>query len=149
MAINPDQKIYEISFLINPLTTEDKVGEDVAVLREIIEKNGGFIMGEEPAKMQKLSYPIKFKSGSKSSDFDSAYFCWMKFYVTPSSIENIKKAIDLNDKIIRHMITDVTKDKTPQSAHASSKRSTQTVKEEKEDIKPEQIDEKLEEMLNK
>ena len=54
-----DNKIYEINYLITPLVPEDKVVEEIAVFRKIIEDNKGFVVGEDQAKMQKLSYSIK------------------------------------------------------------------------------------------
>lgn len=149
MTMDSGQKTYEISFLINPLVSEDDIGGEVAKLRETIEKNGGFVMGEEPARMQKLSYSMKLKSGAKSNNFDSAYFGWMKFYSKPESVEGIKKSTDANENIIRHLITDAMKESATQPQVAAGIKRAAPVKEVKEDIKPEQIDEKLEEMLNK
>ena len=57
--MDKDNKIYEINYLMTPLIPEDKVAENVAVFRKIIEDNKGLVVGEDQLKMQKLSYPIK------------------------------------------------------------------------------------------
>ena len=54
-----NNKIYEINYLMTPLIPEDRVAEETAVFRKIVEDNKGFVVGEDQPKMQKLSYAIK------------------------------------------------------------------------------------------
>ena len=84
-----DNKTYEINYLMTPLLPEDKLAEETAVLRKVIEDNKGFVVGEDQPKTQKLSYPIK--------KFDSAYYGWFKFSAGAESIDNIKNGFDKND----------------------------------------------------
>ena len=146
-----DNKIYEINYLMTPLIPEDKVAEDVAVFRKIIEDNKGFVVGEDQPKTQKLSYPIK--------KFDNAYYGWFKFSAGAESIDNIKNGFIGNEKILRALVTEAGKENIAQFAprHGLPVRqagaggvktegvSSETA--EKVEIKPEQIDQKLEEIL--
>lgn len=142
--MDKDNKIYEINYLMTPLIPEDKVAEDVAVFRKIIEDNKGFVVGEDQAKMQKLSYSIK--------KFDNAYYGWFKFSVGAEFVDNIKNSFNKNEKILRSLITEAGKENiakfAPRHGVGEAKlegSSSETA--EKVEIKPEQIDEKLAEIL--
>lgn len=142
--MNKDNKTYEINYLMTHLLPEDKVAEEVFVLRKIIEDNKGFVVGEDQPKMQKLSYPIK--------KFDSAYYGWFKFSAEAESIDNIKNGFNKNEKILRAMVTEAEKEN---AAHFAPRHGVGAIKSEgaplgtaeKVEIKPEQIDEKLAEIL--
>ena len=139
-----DNKIYEINYLMTPLIPEDKVAEETAVFRKIVEDNKGFVVGEDQPKMQKLSYAIK--------KFDNAYYGWFKFSAGAESIDNIKNSFNKNENILRALITEAGKENVAQfaprhgiGAVKTEGSSAETL--EKVEIKPEQIDEKLAEIL--
>ena len=139
-----DNKTYEINYLMTPLLPEDKVAEETAVLRKIIEDNKGFVVGEDQPKTQKLSYPIK--------KFDSAYYGWFKFSAGAESIDNIKNGFNKNEKILRALVTEAGKENIAQFAlrygvAMPKSEAVSSEKAEKVEIKPEQIDEKLAEIL--
>lgn len=141
-----ENKTYEINYLITPLIPEDNVVAEVAVFRKIIEDNKGLVLGEDNVKMQRLSYAIK--------KFDNAYFGWFRFSVGTDAVDNIKKGFSKNEKVLRALITEVGKDNVAQfaprniSGTAKTGDATSEIAE-KVEIKPEQIDEKLEEILKK
>ena len=139
-----ENKTYEINYLMTPLLPEDKVAEETAVLRKIIEDNKGFVVGEDQPKTQKLSYPIK--------KFDSAYYGWFKFSAGAESVDNIKNGFNKNEKILRALVTEAGKENiaqfTPRYGSVAPKpEAVSSEKAEKVEIKPEQIDEKLAEIL--
>ena len=139
-----ENKTYEINYLMTPLLPEDKVAEETAVLRKIIEDNKGFVVGEDQPKTQKLSYPIK--------KFDSAYYGWFKFSAGAESIDNIKNGFNKNEKILRALVTEAGKENIAQFAlrygvAMPKSEAVSSEKAEKVEIKPEQIDEKLAEIL--
>lgn len=155
--MDKDNKTYEINYLLTPLVPEDKIAEETAVLRKIIEDSKGFVVGEDQPKMQRLSYSIK--------KFDRGHYGWFKFSAGAEFIDNIKNGFDKNEKILRALITEAGKESVaqfatrygrPVSAPPSDRRqatgaakpedlSSETA--EKAEIKPEQIDQKLEEIL--
>jgi len=142
--MDKENKTYEINYLITPLIPEDKVAEEAAVLRKIIEDNKGFVVGEDQPKTQKLSYPIK--------KFDSAYYGWFKFSAGAESIDNIKNGFNKNEKILRALVTEAGKENIAQFAlrygvAMPKSEAVSSEKAEKVEIKPEQIDEKLAEIL--
>lgn len=146
-----DNKTYEVNYLMTPLIPEDKVAEGVAVLRKIIEDNKGFVVGEDQPKMQKLSYAIK--------KFDNGYYGWFKFSAGAEYVDNIKNGFNGNEKILRALIAEVGKESAAQfaprhrpparqaGAMTAKKEGSLLESAEKVEIKPEQIDQKLEEIL--
>ena len=139
-----ENKTYEINYLMTPLLPEDKLAEETAVLRKIIEDNKGFVVGEDQPKTQKLSYPIK--------KFDRAYYGWFKFSAGAESVDNIKNGFNKNEKILRALVTEAGKENAVQSAPrhsvvAAKPEGSSLETSEKVKINPEQIDKKLEEIL--
>ena len=139
-----DNKTYEINYLMTPLLPEEKVTEETAVLRKVIEDSKGFVVGEDQPKTQKLSYSIK--------KFDSAYYGWFKFSAGAESLDNIKNGFNKNEKILRALVTEAGKENIAQfapryGAAMPKPEGESSEKAGKVEIKPEQIDKKLEEIL--
>lgn len=140
-------KIYEVNYLIAPLIPEDKIGEEVFVLRKVIEDNSGLIISEDQIKMQSLSYQI--------DKFNSAYCGWFKFSANPESIGAIQNGFKQNEKSLRFLFSEIGKENI--ATGNAFKRRTQLSKigiggeqkTEKTEIKPEEIDKKLEELIGK
>ena len=141
-----DNKIYEINYLMTPLIPEDKVAEDVAVLRKIIEDNKGFVVGEDQPKMQKLSYAIK--------KFDNAYYGWFKFSAGAESIDNIKTVLTEAKRFCETLLLKPGKKISPnlrpgmaclsrQERRSGKAEGASSETAEKVEIKPEQIDQKI------
>lgn len=128
-----EQRIYEIGYLLSPLIPEERLDEEISVLRKIIEDKKGFILSEARPKIQKLAYPI--------NKLESAYFGWIKFTADPSSLPEIK-----SPQIIRFLITEIIE--TPPVKKIIKKKKT-IISGIKEGVKFEEIDKKLEELLGK
>lgn len=129
---------------MTPLIPEEKTAEETAVLRKVIEDNKGFVVGEDQPKMQRLSYPIK--------KFDKGYYGWFKFSAGAEFADNIKTGFNKNENILRALITEAGKENAAQfapryGAGAAKPETASSETAEKVEIKPEQIDQKLEEIL--
>lgn len=141
-----EQEMYEIGYLLNPLLPEEKLDEEIFVLRNFIESGQagrhGFIISEERAKMHKLAYPIK-KNGS-------AYFGWIKFVAEPEALAGIKNNFDKNGNVIRFLIIKGEQETESQSVSKKRKiikRAPMAIDGGEKEIKTEEIDKKLEELL--
>lgn len=143
-----DPIMYEIGYLLSPLIPEEKLDEEISDLRKLIEGGQGLIINESRAKIQKLSYPIK-KHGSPAGGYTTAYFGWIKFFGSPESLAEIKNSLGKNDKIIRFLITKTTKESlAPKMTKKIIKKRTVAPKEKKKtEIKIEEIDKKIEELI--
>jgi small subunit ribosomal protein S6 len=138
-----EQKIYELGYLLSPLLPEEKLDEEISLLRKAIEDQKGFIMAEARPKMQKLAYLVK--------KLENAYWGWIKFSVSPESIGVIKNSLEkLKDKVIRFLITETAKETlAPAPVKRLIRKKKEIVSEIKKDANLEEIDKKLEELLGK
>lgn len=144
-----EQKIYELGYLLTPLIPEDGLDGEISVLRNLIENKHGLIISEEKAKMHRLAYTIIKRHFGR---FDSAYFGWVKFMAVPEMIGEIEKDFKKLSNIVRFIILDITKEesiKKMPTAKAIKRKRPVIIKEAKpkEEIKTEEIDKKLEELL--
>lgn len=142
-----ERKIYEIGYLLSPLISEEKLGEEISVLRKIIEDNQGMITAEESPKTRRLAYPI--------AKAENAYFGWLKFTGSPEVINDIKISLEkLRAKIIRFLIAEIAKEtivSVPAKKIARKKKiipaGQSPMAGAAEGAKFEEIDKKLEELL--
>jgi ribosomal protein S6 len=105
IALADELQVYELGFHILPMVAEEKLEQEVTNIKALIEKNGGFFIGEESfPKMMDLAYSMEKAIDNKKSDFNTAYFGWVKFETNPTSIEKIKENLDLNESILRFLL---------------------------------------------
>jgi len=144
-------KMYEIGYLLNPFIAEEKKDDEVVAIRSAIEGAKGLITDEGRPKMQKLAYEIK---KPRTGKFEDAYFGWIKFVSEPEIIIEIKKSLDKNTNIIRFLTIELDKQgsserksqkpRIKRNPHASFTAAEPSIKTE---VKTEEIDKKLEELL--
>lgn len=97
--------IYEIGCLLAPIVSDKDALAEVSNIKSYIEKAaGGFLSGDGPQK-KVLAYPIKKMIGGKKHSFDSAYFAWLKFTAEREKLASLKKDLDKNENILRHLLT--------------------------------------------
>lgn len=150
-AMENEQKKYEIGFLLNPFISEEKIDEETAIVRKVIEDRHGLITGEGRPAMKKLAYAVKTKTSSKG--FESAYFGWLKFTLAPELLPEAKISFDKNENVIRNLIIKIPKETAAKKTFKSivkKPRVASAPRDKKEErIKPEEIDKKLEEIIGK
>jgi len=151
---------YELTFIIdgNIIETEHQSISDN--LKDLIEKKQGKIISEDIVGRKKLSYPIK--------KVNKGVFISLEFDINASEIKNIDKELKLNKNILRFIITNkpnniekpretkIKEEATPpknspikESAKKIKKSPTEeTVKEIKEKTDINELDKKLDEILN-
>jgi small subunit ribosomal protein S6 len=145
-----NQETYEIGYLLTPLIPEDKLDDNVSNLRKFIEDKHGLILMEGRPKAQKLAYSIK--------SFDSAHFGWVKFMANSEIINDISASFEKNDNVLRFLVVKPAKEagvvKSRDKKLSARKkivgiRGMEGAAEKKEEVKSEEIDKKLEELLGK
>lgn len=145
--------MYEIGYLMNPFVAEDKIDEEVALLREAIESNGGLISADSRPQMRKLAYVIKITKPVKGT-FENALFGWLKFTAEADEIAKINEGFTKNTKIIRFLTIIAGKENGPTGTGIRRAKTAAPAKEKKEGKaaikpKPEEIDKRLEELVGK
>ncbi|MBI4920095.1 30S ribosomal protein S6 [Candidatus Azambacteria bacterium] len=132
-----NKKEYEMSYLLTPEISENKIGFEADELKKIIAENGGINIQAEPIIQKKLAYPIKKQN-------------WAHFGVFYFNIENeeglekMKKVFALNKKVLRFFIL---------NQSIKSKPAAVVAQDQPEQITPESpapsFDQKLESILNR
>jgi ribosomal protein S6 len=118
-----DSKVYEIGYLLVPSLPAEKVGEQVSVFADILEKHSAVVIAEEAPTLISLAYEMDKR--------DHGYFGWIKFYCSPSVIEDIRKSFDQNPNTLRTLAIATVKEKTylGKRAKSENKAEEKTIKE--------------------
>jgi len=151
-AMEDENKLYEIGYLLNPLVPEESVGEHINEIRNSIEVAGGVLVSEDPFKMLDLAYSVCKVVASKKECVDRAYFGSIKFTATGEAIAKIKEASDKNDKIIRYLIIKTVKENSRPSPFSGSSTTTRYKAKTEEpkskgQVSEKELDKEIEELL--
>ena len=151
-------KTYELTYIISSQITQSEADESVKEVESFIQNKGGVVLRSEKPRAQTLSYPIK-KQGS-------GYFSTLDFQIpegdesNDNKIKEINDSIDKNNKFLRHLILikrpfkELKGRRTRKPGFAMqrdfSKASPFIENKEKaaEKLNPEDLDKKLDEILN-
>lgn len=144
--MNDNKKLYEIGYLLVPQVAEEKIPEEVAVLKSAIETGGGNIVAEGEPKLRKLAYEVvKRVAGSgRNSKYEDAYFGWMKFETTGKGARDINIAVKKLNNIMRFIIIKTVIEEKPIRFGAPRREE----RGEKVKISDKEIDEKIDVLLS-
>ncbi len=112
ITINDELKIYELGFHIIPSITSEDIGAEFSKVKSIIEEKGGNFISEEFPKLRPLAYQIAKAGRGGKQKYDQAYFSWIKFQAEPESLLEIKKAVEVQENILRFIIIKTIKEST-------------------------------------
>ena len=105
-------QVYEIGYLLVSSIPEEKVNDEVNLLREILSKTGAEFIAEEAPELRTLAYNMTKKIGAKNHRFEQAYFGWFKFELSVKETESIKKAFEENPNMLRMLFITTVKQGT-------------------------------------
>ncbi|MEI8327590.1 MAG: 30S ribosomal protein S6 [Candidatus Taylorbacteria bacterium] len=112
--------VYEIGYLIAGSVTPEKVSEEEEKVKSIITKAGASVLADEAPHLEQLAYTMRVKTVSGSYEkYDKAYFGWIKFEVSSSVVESIKKTVELVPTVLRMILISTTKENTYLGKRAS------------------------------
>jgi len=145
-------KAYELTYIISSQITSDEAENVKKGTETFIQSKGGVILKSEKSVPQSLAYPIKKQS--------SGYFAILEFQAPENTLKEIRAKIQKDTNILRSFIVikhppkkmKERRMKRPIAADHKIKSKSETSevfkeKAKKEDVKPEDIDKKLEEIL--
>ncbi|MBI3671188.1 30S ribosomal protein S6 [Candidatus Azambacteria bacterium] len=153
------KKLYELAYFLSSSIAEDDVASYTHKLRELLEKHDSEIVKEDAPHIRNLAYPIKHEL--------QGYFGYMHFKNSPKNINEINTALRLTvDYVLRSLITEVSKKQLEQMAGGNiyipskqqkeAEAAVESVLKEGAKSKVEEqkasfgeLDEKLDEILNK
>jgi len=158
-----ENKTYQLTYLLSPLLEQKKIEEISQKIKKWIIEKGGSLSEKEnffPGLKKNLAYPLK--------KYRQAFYFNFNFLLAGQLINQLSKQLNLEKDILRHFIITKQKMKSKPIQEAMdhkivdrieplvakeiplSKKSTQekTPPEKKEKVKIEELDKKLEEILN-
>jgi ribosomal protein S6 len=116
-----EPKVYEISYILVPSLPAEKVKETLASFKSLLAKSSAAILEEEAPALISLAYEMDKSSGGGSHQrFNEGYFGWIKFECSPSFIEEIRKAFELDPGMLRTMAISTVREKTYLGKRAKS-----------------------------
>ncbi len=104
--------VYEVGYLLVPTIAEENVGGEVTNVKDMLAANGAQFIADEYPKMMELAYEMSRTILNKKQKFTTGYFGWVKFEMTPEGILEVKKALDVNESIIRFLIVKTVREST-------------------------------------
>jgi ribosomal protein S6 len=127
-----DSKVYEISYILVPSLPQEKIGEQTTAFTAILAQHSAVVIDEEAPSLISLAYEMdKSSGGGAHQRFDRGYFGWVKFYCSPSVIEEIRKSFDQNQHILRSLAVSTVREKTYLGKRAKAENKTENRTEEK------------------
>ncbi len=105
-------RIYEIGYLLVPTLSPEDVPVIYSRLKDLIVNFSGGIISDEIPKMISLAYTMLKVNQNVRSKFDTAYFGWIKFEMTPEKILELKKKVKVDPNILRSLILKTVRENT-------------------------------------
>ncbi len=88
--------VYEVTYIVKPTLDEEAADKVVASVEEYIKGQGGTVQTTDKKGRRRLTYEVK-----KMKD---GYFVTTVFSISPESVTNIKRMMNLSEDIIRSLI---------------------------------------------
>jgi ribosomal protein S6 len=128
-------RIYEIGYTIIPTVKEEELEKVVGTVRSEIEKAGGNFIAEGAPSATRLAYTIVTRSargeGAKKSEYDRAYFGWIKFEARSTAVHALELSLKQNANILRSIVFQTVREDTRAKMKAPTLREvrrTDTIK---------------------
>ena len=88
-------RTYEVSFIVNPNTTDDELKKLTAQLEQIITDQGGKITKTDHLGRRKMAYRI--------GKFDEGNYTFLYLEGSGREISEVERRLRVNDAVIRYM----------------------------------------------
>jgi len=150
--------VYEVSYLLLPSLAIEQVPAKVVSLRETITKAGGAVISHEDPILIDLAYPMVKVTQTSRHKASSGYFGWVKFEVEKDGMVSIKKALDNDAEILRHLIIRTVRENTllngkmkiqkeERERVRKTEETDEVVEEVPKEIVPEDLDKSIDELV--
>ncbi len=155
-AEGTDPRVYEVGYLLVPTLSEEETPTIYGNLKELISTFGGQSISDEMPVMINLAYSMQKVIQNVHHNYDTAYFGWIKFFMDPEKVLELKKKMDLDPTIVRFLILKTVKENTIASKRFIQRevprRKTPTLGEKEEGkeeapINKEEIDKEIDAMV--
>ena len=89
-------KNYENLFILEPSLSEEDTKGEIEAITKVIDKYKGEVETTDIWGKRMLAYPIK--------DKDEGFYVLFEVKFPPENIDNLKKELELNQRILRYFI---------------------------------------------
>lgn len=90
-------KAYEILYIIDASTSDERKEEIIAKVKALVDNNGGNAQDAEKWGIRKYAYPIAYKN--------EGYYVLMNFEAPENVPQILENQLLIMDGVVRHMIT--------------------------------------------
>ena len=108
----PEERVYEVGYLLVPNLKEEDVPMVYGNLKELVSSLKGEVISDEMPKMIPLAYQMEKVASNVRQKFNAAYFGWVKFSMDAAKVGELKKKLDLDSNIIRFLIIKTVRENT-------------------------------------
>lgn len=154
-GVETNTRIYEVGYLLLSSISLEDMPVVYGNLKDLIVSLGGEIISDEMPKTIPLAYTMTKVIQNIRNRFDTAYFGWVKFEMSPDKVLELKKKLDLDVNFLRFLILKTIRENTiaaKRFVHKDSRRKIITSKKEGENetvlpIDKEEIDKEIDAMV--
>ena len=114
--------VYELGYLILPSIPEDRLGDVVSLIRNVITAQEGIEIDAEAPIKQDLAYSMTKIIGASRYVVSDAYLGWIKFEVEPAKIGAIKDGVEKMGEVLRFLLIKAPRETTFTLAKAAKAR---------------------------
>ena len=104
-----DTNHYEFAFHVLPTVAEGEVAGVFDALKATITKAGGEFSAEEAPARIDLAYQIIKPIDGKNRRFNSAYFGWVRFALSPEEVVELTEELDSTPAVLRSIMIKLTR----------------------------------------
>lgn len=96
-------RTYEVMYIVNPDTADDKIAKLNDAVEKLIQKEGGNVVKIDDIGRRKLAYPINKKN--------EGYYVLFEIEGTGQEIAELERRMRVNDMIMRYITVRVDEDR--------------------------------------
>jgi len=104
--------IYEVSYILLPSLAMEQVPAKAAGLKDMLTSAGGAVISDENPVLIDLAYPMTKVVQTVRHKASTGYFGWIKFEMVAEGMEEVKKALDGADDVLRYLIIKTVRENT-------------------------------------
>lgn len=99
-----EPRLYEVGYHLLPTVAEESLLEEALKIKDAIGKHSGLIVSDQAPRHVLLAYSIPKVISERRKHFDTAFFGWVRFRMSPSELLELKEELRHNKNILRFIL---------------------------------------------
>lgn len=138
--------VYEVSFIIDPQVSEEKLPETFGAIKNTIVDLGANPISEEFPRHLELAYTMEKKVSNKILRYDEGWFGWIKFELETDITAKLEEKLRADTTIVRFLLVKTVRENTISSKKGVGSRKRQKT-EDTPEVSKEEIDREIEALV--